>query len=99
LARKDRTWIQEDTVLQSETTVRQNMGRMLWWLATEVMVKILGDANSRPRDGFEKVTIGEERSCLDSGGYRVTTVRQNMGRTLLWLVTEVNRDGENPQRH
>jgi hypothetical protein len=28
-------------------TVRENMGRTCWWLATEVMVKILGDANSR----------------------------------------------------
>jgi hypothetical protein len=28
--------------IQSETTVRQNMGRTLWWLVMEVMVKILG---------------------------------------------------------
>jgi hypothetical protein len=35
------------------------------------------------------ITIAEERPCVDSGGYRVTTVRQNMGRTLLWLATEV----------
>jgi hypothetical protein len=42
------------------------------------------------RDGFDRVeTIGEERSSVDPGGYRVTTVRQNMGRTLWWLATEV----------
>jgi hypothetical protein len=33
--------------IQSETTVRENMGRTFWWLATEVMEKILGDADSR----------------------------------------------------
>jgi hypothetical protein len=33
--------------IQSETTVRQNMGRTLWWLATEMMEKLLGDADSR----------------------------------------------------
>jgi len=27
--------------IQSDTTVRQNMGRMFWWLATRVMVNIL----------------------------------------------------------
>jgi hypothetical protein len=34
-------WIQENT------TVRENMGRTLWWLAREMMEKILGDADSR----------------------------------------------------
>jgi hypothetical protein len=33
------------------TTVRQNMERTRWWLAMEMMVKILGDANSRRRRG------------------------------------------------
>jgi hypothetical protein len=38
------------------TPVRQNMGRTLLWLATEVRVKILSDADSRQRctrDGFD----------------------------------------------
>jgi len=30
--------------IQSETTVRENMGRTFWWLATEVMVKFSSDA-------------------------------------------------------
>jgi hypothetical protein len=37
-------WIQENT------TVRDNIGKTLWWLATEMMEmmeKILGDADSR----------------------------------------------------
>jgi hypothetical protein len=69
--------------IQSDTIVRQNMGRTLWWLSTEVMVKILGDADSR------------RRLCAreDWGGLRriqsETTVRQNMGRTFWWLATEV----------
>ena len=33
--------------MQSKTTVRQNMGRTLWWLATEMMEKILGDSRRR----------------------------------------------------
>jgi hypothetical protein len=77
--------------MQSETKVRKHMGRTRWWLATEVMVKNLGDANSRRRRGCWQgmITIAEERTCVDPGGYRVTTVRQNMGRTLWWLATEV----------
>jgi hypothetical protein len=35
--------------IQSETTVREKMGRTLWWLATEMMEKLLGDADSRRR--------------------------------------------------
>jgi hypothetical protein len=38
------------------TTVRQNMGRTLWWLAMEMMKKILGDADSR----FKKRRIARE---------------------------------------
>jgi hypothetical protein len=38
------------------TTVRQNMGRTLWWLAMEMMEKILGDADSR----FKKRRIARE---------------------------------------
>ena len=37
-------WIQENT------TFRENIGKTLWWLATEMMEmmeKILGDADSR----------------------------------------------------
>jgi hypothetical protein len=30
--------------MQSETKVRNHMGRTLWWLATEMMEKLLGDA-------------------------------------------------------
>jgi hypothetical protein len=29
------------SMVEMETTVRQNMGRTFWWLATEVMVNIL----------------------------------------------------------
>jgi hypothetical protein len=43
LTRKDRAWSLDSGVyrarLQSES--RQNMGRMFWWLATEVMMKII----------------------------------------------------------
>jgi len=45
-------------MIQSNTTVRQNMGRTLWLLAMELMVEILSNADSRrrcARDGFEKV--------------------------------------------
>jgi len=34
-------------MIQSETTVRKHMGRTLWYLATEVIVKILSDASSQ----------------------------------------------------
>ena len=46
--------------IQSETSVRQNMTRMFWWLATEVMMKILratliqGDVRTS-KEGFERV--------------------------------------------
>jgi hypothetical protein len=43
--------------IQSETTVRENMGRTLWWLATETMEKLLGDTDSRrlcAGDRFER---------------------------------------------
>jgi hypothetical protein len=74
-----------------EPTVRQNMGRTLWWLATEMMEKLLGDADSRRRcagDGFERIESN------DWGGKIMwiqenTTVRENMGKTLWWLATEM----------
>jgi hypothetical protein len=36
--------------IQSETTVRENMGRMFWRVATEVMVKI----NSQPQQELHR---------------------------------------------
>jgi hypothetical protein len=45
--------------IQSETTVREHMGRTLWWLATEMiemMEKILSDADSR----FKKWRISKD---------------------------------------
>ena len=47
--------------IQIETTVRQNMGRTFWWLAPEVMMKILratliqGDDVRTSKDGFGRV--------------------------------------------
>jgi hypothetical protein len=72
-------------------TVRQNMGRMLWWLATEMMEKLLGDADSRRRyagDGFERVQSNDWRGKI-MWIQENTTVRENMGRTLWWLATEM----------
>jgi hypothetical protein len=74
--------------IQSETTVRQNMGRTHWLLATEAMVKILGNADSRrrcARDGFERVESNDLRGKIECGFIMIqsdTTVRQNMGTTL-----------------
>jgi hypothetical protein len=31
--------------IQSKTKVRENMGRTFWWLATEMMEKLLGDTD------------------------------------------------------
>jgi hypothetical protein len=56
------------------TKVRNHMGRTLWWLAMEVMVKILGDANSRrrcTRDGFEKVESNDWRGKIAHGFRRI----------------------------
>jgi hypothetical protein len=68
------------------------MGRTLWWLATEVMVKILHDANSRQRctrDGFEKVESNDWRGKIARGFRRIPS---NYGETEYGknaLVTEV----------
>jgi hypothetical protein len=67
--------------MQSETKVRKYMGRMLWWLAMEVMVKILGDANSRrqcTRDRFEKIESNDWRGKIARGFRRI---QSNYGQT------------------
>jgi hypothetical protein len=81
------------------------MGRTFWWSATEVMMKILratliqGDADSRRRcaniEGWIsecrnlKVTVGKGQWRTFRKMQSETKVRKHMGRTLLWLATEV----------
>ena len=70
------------------------MGRTFWWLATEMMEKLLGDAfHGRTMcegrsSGFER----EKRGTIGDGFKRIpseTTVRENMGRTFWRLATEM----------
>jgi hypothetical protein len=77
--------------IQSETTVRENMGRTFWWLATEMMEKLLGDADSRrpcAGDEFERVESNDWRGKI-MWIQENTTVRENIGKTLWWLATEM----------
>jgi hypothetical protein len=64
----------------SGTTVRQNMERTLWWLVTEVMVKILSDADSRQR--YARDGIGEGRkyrfTMKDRAWIQEDTATKNM---------------------
>jgi hypothetical protein len=76
------------------TTVRQNMGRTLLWLATKVIVKILGDANSRrrcTRDGFERVESNNWRGKIACGFRRI---QSNYGQTEDGKNTLVVGDGD-----
>ena len=67
------------------------MGRTFWWLATEMMEKLLGDADSR------RPCVGDEFERVESNDWRGkimwiqenTTVRENIGKTLWWLATEM----------
>jgi len=88
-------WFHEDTARDySQTEYGKNVP-VVWGLRMATMVKILSDADSRRqcvRDGFEKVESNDWRGKIAHGFRRIqseTTVRQNMWRTLLWLVTEI----------
>ena len=73
--------------LQSERIWEEHF----WWLATEMMEKLLGDADSRRAcagDGFERVESNDWRGKI-MWIQENTTVRENIGKTLLWLATEM----------
>jgi hypothetical protein len=81
------------------TTVRQNMGRTLWWLATEVMVKILGDASSRRRRAREDRIVNGDHLQGTMVWFEEDTERdysqREDGRNAL-MVSDGD-DGENPR--
>jgi hypothetical protein len=65
--------------IESETTVRQNIGRTFWCLATEVMAKILLQCFSKRRYAREdrvdlregrKEQLARDDGSMDSRGYR-----------------------------
>jgi hypothetical protein len=92
-------WRPEFKRIQSETTVREKMGRTLWWLATEMMEKLRGDTDSRPQcagDGFERVESNNWRGKIARGFRRI---QSNYGQTEYGkngLVVGDRGDGENP---
>jgi hypothetical protein len=67
--------------IQSETTVREKMGRTLRWLAKEVMVKIFDNADSWQRcarDRFERVESNHWQGTIVPGFRRI---QSNYGQT------------------
>jgi hypothetical protein len=75
------------STVEREPTVRQNMGRMFWCLATEVMVKILRRCFSTRRCA-RKIKWIEER-----------VERNNWRGMMAWIQEDTERDYSQHQRN